>query len=93
MKLISLWALALLLFFPLLVARPYAPGNAKITKNEAQHIALKQYPGAWVTAAKLETVQGTLIWSIQITSPHAKPVAVAVDARSGRVVTGKKETR
>ena len=93
MKLISLSALALLLSLSLLAASPHNPKGAKITKNEAQHIALKQYPGGRVTSAKLKTVQGVLVWSIEIARSNAATVAVAVDARTGRVDPGKKGTR
>ena len=93
MKLISLAALCLLLSLSLLAASPPHARGAKITRNEAQHIALKQYPGGRVTSAKLETVQGVLVWSIAIARSNAATVAVAVDARTGRVDAGKKETR
>lgn len=93
MKLITLSSLWLLLSLSLLAASPHDAKGAKITKNEAEHIALKHYPGSRVTAAKLETVQGTLLWSIEIARSNAKPVAVAVDARSGRVVPREKGTR
>lgn len=91
MKVISLSALAFLLSLSLLVASPHGPQGAKITRNEAQHIALKSYPGGRVTSTKLETVQGTLVWSVEITRANAKPVGVTVDAMTGRVVPGKKE--
>lgn len=93
MKLISLSALSLLLALSPLAASPHDPKGAKITRNEAQHIALKHYPGGRVTAAKLEKVRGTLVWSIEIALSGAPPVAVAVDARTGRVDLGKKGTR
>lgn len=86
MKRISLTALSLLLSLSLLAASPHDPKGARITKNEAQHIALKDYPGARVTAAKLEKVRGILVWSIEIAPANAKPVLVAVDAKTGRVV-------
>ncbi len=92
MKLISLAALSLLLSLSLLGASPRHPKGAKITKNEAEHIALKHYPGARVTAAKLETVRGILVWSIEIAPSNAQPVVVAVDARTGRVEPGKNKT-
>ena len=61
-----------------------------ITKNEAEHIALKNYPGARVTAARLEKAAGGLIWLIEIASPKTKTaVAVTVDAVSGRIVSDK----
>ena len=93
MKLISLSALSLFLTVSLLVAGPHHRRDAKITKNEAEHIALKHFPGARVTAAKLETARGILVWSIVIAPGNAQRVAVAVDARTGRVVSDEKRTR
>jgi Peptidase propeptide and YPEB domain len=93
MKLIFLSGLSLLLSFSFLSASPGdQKGGAKITKNEAQHIALQHYPGARVTAAKLETVQGKLVWSIEIIQPKSKAVStVAVDATSGHIAAPKKD--
>jgi uncharacterized membrane protein YkoI len=85
MKLLSLTVLSLLLALSLLAANPHDPKGAKITRNEAQHIALKRYPGGRVITAKLETVQGILVWSIEISPSNAPSVTVAVDARTGRV--------
>ncbi len=93
MKVISLTTLSLLLSVSLLGASPHDRKGAKITRNEAQHIALKHYPGARVTATKLETVQGVLVWSVEIAPANAKSVLVAVDAKTGRVVPGEKEGR
>lgn len=93
MKLIFLTTLSLLLALSPLAASPQHPKGAKITQNEAQHIALKHYPGGRVTATKLEKVQGSLVWSIEITPSNAQPVTVAVDARTGRVDPAKKGTR
>jgi hypothetical protein len=93
MKLIFLSGLTLLLCLSLLSASPSdRNGGAKITKNEAQHIALQHHPGARVTAAKLETVQGKLVWSIEIMQSKAKLVTtVAVNAVSGRIAPPKKD--
>jgi hypothetical protein len=93
MKLISLAALSLLLSLSLLAASPPGAKGAKITRNEAQHIALKRYPGGRVTAAKLETVQGILVWSIEITPANAQSVTIAVDATTGRVDPAKTGAR
>jgi uncharacterized membrane protein YkoI len=89
MKLLSFTALSLLLCFSFIFASPIdSTGEAKITKNEAEHIALKRYPGARVTAAKLENAAGRLTWRIEIGSPKSKPiVAVSVDATTGRIVS------
>ena len=91
MKLVSLTALSLLLCLSFVSASPLDTKNgAKITKNEAEHIALKNYPGARVTAARLEKGAGGLIWLIEIASPKTKTaVAVTVDAVSGRIVSDK----
>ena len=92
MKLVSLTVLWLLLCFSFLSASPLDPkGGTKITKNEAEHIALKDYPGARVTAARLEKRAGGLVWLIEIASPKSQPaVTVMVDAMSGRIVSDKK---
>ena len=93
MKLIFLSGLSLLLSLSLLSASPHdAKAGAKITKNEAQHIALQRHPGARVTAAKLEKMRGKWVWSIEILEPKAKLVtAVAVDAVSGRIARGRRD--
>ncbi len=86
MKLLSFFVFAAFLGLSPLQANPLNESDAKITKNEAEHIALKQYPGERVQAAKLETVQGKLIWSLQLS--HGKGEAahhVAVDAITGRI--------
>jgi len=62
MRLIFSLGLSLLLSLSFLSANPSdRKGGAKITKNEAEHIALHYHPGARVTAAKLETVQSKLV--------------------------------
>ena len=69
-------------------------GEAKITKNEAEHIALKEYKGARVTAAKLEKVEGKLVWAINILGPKGRRAhQITVDALSGRVLGEKKVDR
>ncbi|HEY5036118.1 MAG TPA: PepSY domain-containing protein [Chthoniobacterales bacterium] len=83
MKLIRLAAFSLLLCASTLQASPLNPeGNAKITKNEAEHIALKRFPGAHVTWSKLETKEGKLVWSLELAGPAQH---VAVDAMTGRI--------
>jgi uncharacterized membrane protein YkoI len=86
MKFFSLSALCLLVGVSIICANPQdKDGGAKITKNEAEHIALKQHPGARVTAAKLETVQKVKVWSIEITEGEERQT-VLVNAMSGRIV-------
>ena len=93
MKLFSLTTFSLFLALSLVCASPRerAPGT-KITKNEAEHIALKQEEGARVTAARLETVEGKKVWSIETArGPHL--TLVTVDAKSGHILTVKKVDR
>lgn len=89
MKVLSLTALSLILCFSLLQASARdSKSGAKITKNEAEHIALKDHHGARVTAAKLETVDGKLVWSIEVAGRTTRQVThVAVDAMSGRILS------
>ncbi len=83
MKLIRFAAFSVLLCSSTLQASPLDPkGGAKITKNEAEHIALKRFPGAHVTWSKLETEDGKLVWSLELAGPAQH---VAVDAMTGHI--------
>lgn len=78
--------LSLLALAPLRAESPLDPkGHAKITKNEAEHIALRRYPGARVSTAKLETVKGQLVWSLELVTTQEGTKPIAVDAMTGRV--------
>jgi uncharacterized membrane protein YkoI len=86
MKFSSLSALCLLLGVSMVWASPLEKkSGAKITKNEAEHIALKQHPGGRVAAAKLETVEKVKVWSIEIAQGEQRQM-VLVDAINGRIV-------
>jgi uncharacterized membrane protein YkoI len=87
--------LSLLLSASLLQANPRdAKSGAKITKNEAEHIALKDHPGARVTAARLEKTGGKLVWLVDVSEPTAiQLIHITVDAMSGRILAQKKEDR
>jgi uncharacterized membrane protein YkoI len=94
MKFLSFTALSLVLALSSLTAAPSAKEAAKITRNEAQHIALKSHRGARVTAATMETVGGKLVWAIEITGPKAQHIThVNVDAMSGQILSQKREKR
>ncbi len=90
MKFFSLSALCLLLGLSFACASPLEkkPGT-KITKNEAEHIALRGHKGARVASAKLDTIEGRKIWVIEIAQAK-RPTTVQVDAVSGRVIGRKK---
>ncbi len=93
MKSLSLIAVSLVLSLALLAAAPVsAKESAKITKNEAEHLALGHRNGARVTAAKLEKIGGKLVWSIEISGRKGKWIThVAVDAMSGRILSQTRE--
>ena len=87
--------LALLFSASLLQANPPdSKSGAKITKNEAEHIALKDHSGARVTSARLEKVKGKLVWLVDVSGPEANQLLhVTVDAMSGQILAQKKENR
>jgi uncharacterized membrane protein YkoI len=89
MKILSLLALSLVLCFSGFAATPNA--TAKITKNEAEHIALRKHRGSHVTAAQLETIEGKLVWAVDISGRKGQHVKhVTIDAMSGHVISEKK---
>jgi uncharacterized membrane protein YkoI len=88
MKLISLAVVVLLSCSSLQASPNESKGHPKITKNEAEHIALKHFPGASVASAKLESVQGQLVWTLQIAAQKKeRATRVEVDAMTGRIVS------
>jgi uncharacterized membrane protein YkoI len=95
MKFVSLLACSLIVSFSLLHANPRdSKVDSKITKNEAEHIALKNHRGARVTAAKLDKLGGRPVWVIELSGPKADRTSqVSVDAMSGRVISDKKSGR
>jgi uncharacterized membrane protein YkoI len=67
--------------------------QAKITKAEAQRIALDKVPGGTIKEAGIEKEKGKLIWSFDIATPGTKDITeVNVDAMTGVVVDIAKET-
>ena len=87
--------LSLLLSASLLQANPReSKSGAKITKNEAEHIALKGHTGARVTAARLDKVEGKSVWLVEVSGPNADHVLqVIVDAMSGQILSQEKGGR
>ena len=87
--------LTLFLSASLLQANPSdSKSGAKITKNEAEHIALIDHSGARVTSARSEKVKGKLVWLVEVSGPKANQLThVTVDAMNGQVLAQKKEYR
>jgi uncharacterized membrane protein YkoI len=67
--------------------------EAKITKGDAERIALAQAPNGSIKEGELEKEKGRLVWSFDITTPGSRDTTeVQVDAQSGQVVSVTKET-
>ena len=63
-------------------------GQAVITQEEAEAIALAQYPGAKILSTELENEGGTLLYSFDLDN-HKE---VEVDANTGEVLPAEAET-
>ena len=67
--------------------------QAKITKAEAQKIALDKVPGGTIKEGDIEKEKGKLLWSFDIATPGTKNITeVQVDAMTGAVLDIAKET-
>ena len=67
--------------------------EARISKTQAETMALARVPQGAVKTSELEKEKGRLIWSIDITTPDSKDTTeVNVDAKSGEVIAVTKET-
>ena len=67
--------------------------QAKITRAEAEKIALTQAPDGTVKEGELEREHGKLIWSFDIARPGTPNITeVAVDAITGKIVSTEQET-
>ena len=67
--------------------------EAKVSKADAEKIALAQAPNGTIKEGELEKEKGQLIWSFDIATPDSKDITeVNVDAISGKVVSVEKET-
>ncbi len=67
--------------------------QAKVTKADAERIALAKVPGGTANEGEIEKENGKLIWSFDIAVPGSKDITeVQVDALTGAVVNVAKET-
>ena len=67
--------------------------KAKVTRSEAERIALAKVPNGAIKEGGIEEEKGRVIWSFDIATPGAKDITeVAVDAQTGEVVAIDKET-
>ena len=64
-----------------------AKHSGKITKAQAERIALAKMPGGRIHSAELETVRGRRFWSVYIAKPESKNAKeIRVDATSGQIL-------
>lgn len=67
--------------------------EAKISRAEAERIALAKAPGGTVKEGELEKEDGKLIWSFDISKPGTKDITeVQVDAKTGAIVSVENES-
>ena len=67
--------------------------QAKITKAEAEKIALAKVPGGTIKEGEIEKEKCKVIWSFDIATPGTKDITeVQVDAMTGAIVDIAKET-
>jgi uncharacterized membrane protein YkoI len=67
--------------------------QAKISRPEAERIALAKVPNGTVKEGELEKEKGQLIWSFDISTPDSQNITeVHVDAVSGVVLNTEQET-
>ena len=67
--------------------------RAKISKGEAEQIALTKAPGGAIKEGELEKEHGKLIWSFDIATSGTKDITeVQVDAITGQIVSVENES-
>jgi uncharacterized membrane protein YkoI len=67
--------------------------EAKVSRADAEKIALAKAPNGTIKEGELEKEKGKLIWSFDITTPDTKDITeVGVDAITGDVVSVEKES-
>ena len=60
--------------------------QGKITKNEAQHLVLKKYPGATIRKCVLQKSGEHSVWMVELITPGGKNITrVQVDGMSGQI--------
>lgn len=61
--------------------------HAKITKVQAEKIALEKVPNGKIESAEIENEHHALVWSFDIVKPGSKDITeVLVNAKTGRIV-------
>lgn len=67
--------------------------QAKISKTQAEHIAMAKVPGAKIQSAEIENEHNALVWSFDMVKTGSKNVTeVLVNAKTGKIVEVTTET-
>ena len=67
--------------------------QAKITKAQAQQIALAKVSHGTVKSAEIENEKGHLVWSFDIATPRTKHITeILVDAKTGKIISTRTES-
>ncbi len=67
--------------------------QAKITKAEAEQIALAKVSHGIVKSAEIEKEKGHLVWSFDIARPSTRDITeILVDAKTGKIISTQTET-
>src|SRR4051812_10467295 len=81
-----------LLAVALMCAACATASNAKVTRAEAERIALSKVQNGVVKEAELEKEHGRLIWSFDISTPGSSEITeIHVDANTSEVIAVEKE--
>jgi len=80
----------------ILAAQPSAAElikQAKITKAEAEQIALAKVSHGIVKSAEIEKEKGHLVWSFDIARPSTRDITeILLDAKTGKIISTQTET-
>ena len=68
--------------------------QAKVKRNEAQRMALKQAPQGTIKSAEIENERGKLVWSFDISTPGPRDITEGlVDANNGAILSVARKPR
>src|SRR5947209_225424 len=67
--------------------------QAKITKAEAERVALAKVSQGVVKSAEIENEKGHLVWSFDIAKPGTHDITeILVDAKTGKIISSQTES-
>ena len=68
--------------------------EAKISKGQAEKIAIRKVPHGVIKSGEIEREHGILIWSFDISKPRSSNITeVQIDAMTGKIVSTRVETQ